>query len=712
MTTTHWPDRASIPFVYAAGATWVGITIGAVSPWVAAAAAVAVIVAAIRHRWIAVVVAVLCAAGASAGALMTNRAMAAAELLPPGSNRIDVRVEANGIPGQWGGSAKVSPIAVSIDGVMAPWDGPMGTLSGRGIDKWTRGSHWRVTVIMRPLEIRSPGQGVFWRATPSDVEPIPSNESPMAEAAASVRRRMLRAIDPSHDAARALVAGFLIGETSDLPAVDNEHMRLAGLSHFVAVSGSNVALFLGALFVVAGPLSWSAVRRAGVGLVGLVLFIALVGPDPSVLRASGMAALVLAGNAIGLRPPIWTVLGSGVTLLLLVSPELAFRLGFQLSVAATAGVVAGSGLFGDVRPKWLATTLGATVGAQLAVAPILLIEFGSVPLWAPFANVVAAPFVALATALGGLGAILGVTPMVEVASWAARIVLAIAAAVAPLPQLSISGCAIGAALGAAMRLPPLRPLAMFVSASAFAIVSVSWTGATDRPALIALDVGQGDAILVLGPSGETILVDGGSSGVNVLSALRRHDVSTIDLLIVTHAHADHFGGLTDVVQRISVGTVWFASSQQQTGSFGAFLAEARSRSVAIEPAVGHHALGAIELEVIGPMRRYESVNDQSLVVVVNVTGTNVLLTGDVERRAQDDIDVPVVDVLKVPHHDATTSDLEWLIATEASVAIISVGANTFGHPAPEVLDALESAHIEVLRTDLLGDVVIPLAGWP
>ena len=185
-------------------------------------------------------------------------------------------------------------------------------------------------------------------------------------------------------------------------------MRLSGLSHFVAVSGSNVALFLSAWWLASGPLGWGPRRRAVLGLAGLAVFVVATRWEPSVVRAATMAALVLGGRLAGRAVDGWTALGGSVTLLLLVSGDLAGDAGFQLSVAATAGVLAGGGLWRDRRPRWAWTALGATVSAQAAVAPLLLIHFGSVPLFAPLTNVVAAPLVAGATAAGGVGVLAGV----------------------------------------------------------------------------------------------------------------------------------------------------------------------------------------------------------------------------------------------------------------------------------------------------------------
>ena len=143
---------------------------------------------------------------------------------------------------------------------------------------------------------------------------------------------------------------------------------------------------------------------------------------------------------------------------------------------------------------------------------------------------------------------------------------------------------------------------------------------------------------------------------------------------------------------------------------------AGSRGVAVErPSAGWSAdIGSIHIEVLGPVRRYASPNDQSLVLLATVNGRTVLLPGDIEVIAQQELGPVAADVLKVPHQGAATSDLEWLLASRAEIAVISVGPNTFGHPSEDVVATLEGAGIDVLRTDRDGDVILPLApvGWP
>ena len=509
--------------------------------------------------------------------------------------------------------------------------------------------------------------------------------------------------------AAALLVGFLIGDVSDLPPNDEQALRRSGLSHFVAVSGSNVALFLAAWWLAAGPLGWGPRRRALLGLIGVAVFTVVTRWEPSVVRAGAMAALVLGGRLAGIAVDGWTALGSATAAVLLAAPGLAGDVGFQLSVAATSGVLAGAGVWQGRRPRWMWTALGATVSAQAAVAPLLLLHFGSVPLFAPLTNVVAAPLVALATALGGIGVLLGLTPLIGLGLAAADAVLAVARFGRDLPQLGWAGVLVvlGAALLAQRR--RLRPLVALLGVLAVA-AAVTLPHPPSGPQLTVLDVGQGDALLLQGPAGEVVLVDGGPDPAVLREALGSRGIRRVDLLVMTHLHADHTAGLIGITDLAAVGLAWHSDPTGADAPFTTVLAELARAGVPAEvPRPGWQAaVGSFTIDVLGPVRRYVSPNDGSLVLRVTAGDTTVLLAGDIEAIAQRELGVIAADVLKVPHQGAATSDPDWLAATAPRLALISVGPNSFGHPAPEVVATLEAAGAEVRRTDHDGDLVVRL----
>jgi competence protein ComEC len=354
------------------------------------------------------------------------------------------------------------------------------------------------------------------------------------------------------------------------------------------------------------------------------------------------------------------------------------------------------------------TALGATAAAQLAVAPLLLVHFGSIPLFAPLTNVVASPLVAMSTALGGCGVLAGVGPITALGLVPASLVLGLARFAVDLPQLGSSAVAAAAAVAALAFIPRLRPLLALAGAVAVAATVVVPASPPGGPQLEVLDVGQGDAVLLRGPAGEVVLIDGGPDPGVLRRALRQRGIRRIDLLIVTHRHADHVSGLGGITAVVQISRAWIPADDD--GALESVRQELHEAGVAVEtPATGWQAaIGVFDLEVLGPRRRYGGINDQSIVVMARAAGRSVALTGDIEVTAQEELGPLHADVMKIPHQGAATSDLGWLAASAPRVAVISVGPNDFGHPAAEVIDALEEAGAVVYRTDRDGTVTIRL----
>lgn len=524
-----------------------------------------------------------------------------------------------------------------------------------------------------------------------------------------LRRRVTDTIRPERSEARALLNGFLVGDTSEVGAVAMDEMRRTGLSHLVAVSGSNVALFLVALIAVTAPLSIHPATRLLVVANGLLVFGALTRWEPSVVRASATAMVVGLTRFTGvpLEPAavLALVAGGGV----LVDPGLSGSLGFQLSVLATAGLLVGSRLGGGGGP--IRTLVVATLAAQVAVAPLLLVTFGEMPLLSPLANLVAIPVVTAATVLAGAGAVIGVDPVIAVAEAMAAGVMLVARWAAPLPQLGPPAAVIILLLGLAWwRRPDWRSGLAAVTVAGCLFLLAGGPDVPDR-GVVVLDVGQGDAVLVL-LDGFTVLVDGGPDPARLVSRLASYGVDRIDLMVASHVHADHVEGLIGALERIPVGRLWAAFEPHQTPSSLRLLESARAEGVPVErPPLGIEVVvGSDSIRVVGPQRRYDGPNDQSIVLLVTIEETRTLLAGDIEVVAQGELTVADVDVLKVPHQGAATSDPDWLRSHAGAVAVISVGPNSFGHPASWVVDELEQAGSEVLRTDLVGDVVLDETG--
>jgi competence protein ComEC len=513
--------------------------------------------------------------------------------------------------------------------------------------------------------------------------------------------------DRSPRPAAALMAGLLIGETSAMSDDDLDALRRSGLTHFVAVSGSNVALFLVAWWALSAPLLMDPRLRSLWGLVGLALFVVITRWEASVVRASTMAALILVGRAGAVPIEAWTALGSAIVVLLLVSGDLAGNVGFQLSVAATAGVLAGAGIFSGRRPRMFWAALGATAAAQIAVTPLLLLHFGTVPLLSPVANVLAAPLVVVATAAGGVGAVAGIDPLLQIGLIVANCVLAVAHTASDWPQLGWVEVALLAGIGMSLRYRLMRPAAVVVMV-VMAMPAVGPYRPPELATVTVLDVGQGDAILVQGVKGEVMLIDGGRDPTVLRDKLRERNISHLDVLVVSHGDDDHLGGLVGSIGRIEIDEVWVSDQPRLGGALDAFVAEADETGVPVRSvgAPGSVRLGDFTVTVLGPRRRYAGENDGSVVLLLRAGGRSMLVAGDVEAVAQRDLDPPPVDVLLVPHHGSATSELEWLRTIAPRTTLVSVGPNRYGHPSPAVLAALSESGAEILTTRDSGDIVV------
>lgn len=498
----------------------------------------------------------------------------------------------------------------------------------------------------------------------------------------------------------ALMRGFLIGDTGAVARSDLEDMRRSGLLHFVAVSGGNVAIFLGMLWLLLGVFPLGLRTRAAVGIGGILLFVLITRWEPSVVRAGLMMGTLLAGRLLGVPVEGWSSFGAALTLVALVAPQLVFDVGFQLSALATAGLLLGSNVWSRRRPAILWRALGATLAAQLAVTPLVILIFGSVPAFSAAANVLAAPLVSMATGLGWAAVVLDSGAAASMAMVLAGWVVRLSGWAAGLPQVGFWGVA---ALASGLALLNWRPAVTLAATTALMLALSVPAALPAHPHVVFLDVGQGDAILLRSGDGAVVAIDTGPDPVAYAAALRRHGIHRIDLLVLTHSDGDHVGGLGALAGRVTVDRIWypdFTSPDIWAGLLADFAVPSAATSGGLIATVGDFSLS-----VLGPQRRFASDNDGSIVLWAEVGDTSIMLAGDAEAVAQSTLPRLRPDVLLVPHHGSATTDLDWLERTAGQVVVLSYGENRYGHPAQPVIDALEAANAMIHRT-ADGDVML------
>lgn len=567
--------------------------------------------------------------------------------------------------------------------------------------------------------------------------------SPLQRGAGSLRTGLVDASQVLPEGPRGLLPGLVVGDTSGMDPLLVEQFRATGLTHLVAVSGANCAIVVGAVLWL---LRWLGVPRVPLALAaGLALagFVVLARPSPSVVRAAAMGAVALIALAAGRPKPAVPALAAAVLVLVFVSPSLALSPGFALSVAATTGImVLAPGWTRALKarrvPSGVAEAIAVATAAGLLTAPLIAGLSASVSLVSVPANLLAAPAVPPATILGVLATLVAPlsAPAAEVlvwlAGWPTRWLVLVAEggsgvrdATVPWPG-SIRGALLLAVvlLAAFVLVGRSRLVRRLAAAIMVGLVVLGLPVRALIPAwpppgwlMVACDVGQGDALVVRTGTDQAIMIDTGPDPIAADGCLRDLGVSTVPLVVLTHLHADHAGGLAGVLRSRSVGAI-------QTGPLpGPDPALAEVRAVAagsgvptLTAAVGEvREVAGVRVEVLWPAEptrgTRSDANNSSVVLRVTSGSVSILFTGDVEIEAQrglvrSGVDLRA-DVLKVPHHGSAYQDNGFLAAVDASLAVISVGAdNDYGHPAPVLLAELTSLRMQIMRTDQDGAVAV------
>jgi competence protein ComEC len=570
----------------------------------------------------------------------------------------------------------------------------------------------------------------------------------------------------------SLLTGILLGIETGIPRSLIEDFNETSTTHIIAISGFNIAIVGGAIGVFTKRFL-GIYRSAIVSMLAIALYTVLVGADAAVVRAAIMGSVSLLAIIAGRRTFALASLAAAALLMTLWNPFLLWHVGFQLSFAASLGLILlvrpWEGGVRTLLSRWLTEERAAalvrllsgplfvTMAAQLAVWPITLYYFRRLSLISPLTNFLIIPAQPPVMILGGIATLLGsLHPLLgQPVAWVAWLFPAYTIAVVqltarfPLTSIELGGFSAGAIwlyyglFAAAMarvhlrraRLREIRGLLtqrvgpkLLIAALAVAVV-LAWITASQMPDgrlhVHFLDVGQGDAILIECPNGQQILVDGGPDPSVLLSHLGRRMPfwdRSLDVVVLTHPELDHVGGLVDVLKRYDVGMI-LDSGQECTSAtceaWKALIDEKGTSYRRARPGMKLDLGRGVLLDILHPPARpmtgtSSDINNNSVVLRLQFGQFSALLTGDVMQEAESELRASGQSlhslVLKVPHHGGDTSlTTPFLEAVNPELAIISAGADN-RFGHPDEVTLDRLGDTPTHRTDIDGSIEVVTDG--
>jgi competence protein ComEC len=586
----------------------------------------------------------------------------------------------------------------------------------------------------------------------------------------------------------ALLAGIVLGDDSDISAELSDSFRITGLTHILAASGMNIALVLAALW----PLLRYMRLKPFTQYLTLIMFAGFYtlvsGMQPSLTRAFLMSVIGLTAWMTGRDKNGLASISAAALILLIINPFTLFDIGFQLSFLATGSLLIFVPMMDRMMsnlPKWIRAGLSVTIAAQIGVIPILVYYFGQVSMVSALANLIIVPLAEPALVVGI--ALLPFQALVPIFAkpffWFLSVEMstviylnelaaslpgaALAIGEPSITSVGVMYIAIGM-LGVVLYKVSINYRLQFGHIIVFLTIlmclSVSVTAyrslAPSQLIVTFFDVGQGDSALVQSPDGVKVLIDTGPDFKILKRKLDLRGVKYLDVVIISHTHADHASGIANVFQNYAVGSFYYPRSAEGETSMQAMLIKAKKANIRCVPIDNlERTRFGNSLEMVAICKDEDSVevdgkninsgelseieyrkgsssggeNDKCIICVMKYGEFEIMFTGDADEELEEDIcdrknnsvrshDLNEastanewakgfsdnIDVLKVGHHGSSTSSTRtFLNMIDPKVSVISVGEhNRYGHPAKSAIERIRATGAKIYRTDRNGDITI------
>ena len=584
-----------------------------------------------------------------------------------------------------------------------------------------------------------------------------NNVNIISRVANSLSNKIIENVDKVFSEEEAgLLKGILIGNKETLDENVEENFKDSNLSHMLAVSGAHVSYIILGITTIFSKSKISKRISKIITILILLFFILLVGSTPSVIRACIMAIYIIVATLVYRKPSMLPSLSVSLIIILIYNPYLIFDIGLLLSYGGTIGIILFANRFikqkeNDNKSKlqkmlnYIKQMFIVSISANIIILPIMAYNFNTISLTFFISNILAGPILGIVVILGFIYIIISIvfSPLAEILSVILNIFLKILILIAdvsskiPFSKIYVKTPSIVFIicyyLGICLflwviskskkykfekKLISIIKSKRFISiliiiVLLFQIIKINSNNFT----IHFIDVGQGDSTLITTTSRKNILIDGGGSESfdvgeqTLLPYLLDRGITKLHYCIISHFDTDHVGGILSILDKIKIEKIIISKQGENSDNYQEFLEKVKKEKIKVILVKKSDVLKIdkdVSIEILWPKEEQivqNILNNNSIVAKLTYNKFSMLLTGDIEQIAEEEILREYKNtlklkstVLKVAHHGSKSSTIqEFLGAVNPKIALIGVGAkNTFGHPNDGVIQRLENLRYEDL----------------